>query len=72
MDDRVYSRGIRTIAKFGLLTKIDFNVMHLVILCKIFWQKLQIRDSSNLHKFTTITSLNFGTTSAGNLDMTFL
>ena len=51
MEEAFYTisiRGIRTITKFRLLTKIDFNVMHLVILCKIFWQKLQIRGSSDL------------------------
>ena len=30
----IFIRGIRTIAKFRLLTKIDFNVMHLIDLCK--------------------------------------
>ena len=44
----LFSRGICTIAKFRLLTKIDFNVMHLIDLCKFFWQKLQIRGSSDL------------------------
>ena len=41
-------RGIRTIAKFRLLTKIDFNVMHLINLSKKIWQKLQIRGSRGL------------------------
>ena len=40
--------GIRTIAKFRLLTKIDFNVMHLINLSKKIWQKLQIRGSRGL------------------------
>ena len=42
------NRGIRTIAKFRLLTKIDFNVMHLINLSKKIWQKLQIRGSHGL------------------------
>ena len=65
-------RGIRTIAKFRLLTKIDFNVMHLVFLCKFFWQKLQIRGSSRLLNSLLYPSLNFGATGAGNSGMTFL
>ena len=36
---RLFFRGIRTITKFRLLTKIDFNVMHLVSLCKFFFGK---------------------------------
>ena len=48
--ERICPRGIRTIAKFRLLTKIDFNEMHLIDLCKIFWQNLQIRGSSDLLK----------------------
>ena len=44
----MYTRGIRTIAKFRLLTKIDFNVMHLINLSKKIWQKLQIRGSRGL------------------------
>ena len=45
---RLNIRGICNIAKFRSLTKIDFNVMHFVILCNFFWQKLQIRGSSDL------------------------
>ena len=41
-------RAFRTDTKLRLLTKIDFNVMHLVSLCKFFWQKLQIRGSRDL------------------------
>ena len=37
---RINIRGIRTITKFRLLTKIDFNVMHLIDLCKIFLAKI--------------------------------
>ena len=44
----IVCRGIQTIAKFRLLTKIDFNVMHLINLSKFFLQKLQIRDSRGL------------------------
>ena len=44
----ICTRGIRTIAKFRLLTKIDFNVMHLINLSKKIWQKLQIRGSRGL------------------------
>ena len=47
--------GIRTDIKHRLLTKIDFNVMHLVNMCKKNWRKLQIQsefglssDSSNI------------------------
>ena len=65
-------RGIRTIAKFRLLTKIDFNVMHLVILCKFFLAKIANSWLKRPPKFTTIPSLNFGATGAGNSDMTFL
>ena len=45
---KISIRGIRTIAKFRLLTKIDFNVMHLINLSKKIWQKLQIRGSLGL------------------------
>ena len=44
----LFLRGIRTIPKFRLLTKIDFNVMHLINLSKKIWQKLQIRGSRGL------------------------
>ena len=47
-DVLILIRGIRTIAKFRLLTKIDFNVMHLINLSKKIWQKLQIRGSRGL------------------------
>ena len=33
----IFIRGIRTIAKLRLLTKIDFNVTNLVSLCNFFW-----------------------------------
>ena len=39
----VNSRGIRTDAKLRSVPKIQFNVMHLVNLCKKFVQKLQFR-----------------------------
>ena len=42
------TRGIQTNAKLRSLTKIDLNVMRLVNLTKVFCQKLQIRDSSDL------------------------
>ena len=41
-------RAFRTDARLWLLTKIDFNVMHLVSLCKKIWRKLQIRGSRDL------------------------
>ena len=48
MHQRIKIRAFRTDTKLRLLTKIDFNVMHLVSLCKFFWQKLQIRGSRDL------------------------
>ena len=51
-------RGIRTITKLRLLTKIDFNIMHLVSLCKKIWQKLQIRGSRDL-QFLAISDIFF-------------
>ena len=54
----IFIRGIRTITKLRLLTKIDFNLMHLVSLCKFFWQKLQIRGSRDL-QFLAISDIFF-------------
>ena len=48
----VYIRGIRTIAKFRLLTKIDFNIMHLVILCNFFLAKIANSWLKRPPKFT--------------------
>ena len=55
---KLVSRGIRTITKLRLLTKIDFNIMHLVSLCKEIWQKLQIRGSRDL-QFLAISDIFF-------------
>ena len=43
------SRPFRTDAKIRLLTKIDFNIMHLVFKSmQTVWQKLQIRGTRDL------------------------
>ena len=64
-------RSFRTDSKLRLLTKIDFNVMNLVTLCKKFAENCNSWLTGH-PKFSTIPGLNFGATASGNPDMYFL
>ena len=60
---RITIRGIRTISKFRLLTKIDFNVMYLVSLCKKNGKNCKFVAHETCY---IMPGLNFGATAAGN------